>query len=113
MTEPLPCPFCGCTEYNIVEKDLDFVTIIVNCSGCGASGPDFSPTEEEANAIWNKRVVIEEAINCPFCGSDSISLIGENLSPGHCFGYCSDCFACGPSAKNEEEADSKWVTRIK
>lgn len=44
-----PCPFCGCTLLSVNEPTC------MSCLNCGASGPDFSATIDEAKNRWNTR----------------------------------------------------------
>jgi Lar family restriction alleviation protein len=73
MTAPLPCPFCGGTEVNVVEGST-FRWLVAECALCGAKcgevrkqtlgagTPDDWEREGRRDAIkeWNKRAGLAE-----------------------------------------------------
>lgn len=69
VSEPLPCPFCGCTEIK-VHEGTTFRWRIVQCDDCGAQSGEVrvqtlgdgtqtqweADAREKAIAAWNERV---------------------------------------------------------
>lgn len=64
-TALLACPFCGLTDKDSVSPDMGYVpavalnqwphsTFVVQCEGCGCSGP-LAKTGENAVNEWNIR----------------------------------------------------------
>ena len=49
-----PCPFCGGTDFEIVDIDQGFAAVA--CNTCDAFGP-MGPGEEGAMAEWNERAL--------------------------------------------------------
>lgn len=51
-----PCPFCGNKEVVITQHNLDCGTVYQGyCFICGALGPDYGSTEQQAINAWNRR----------------------------------------------------------
>lgn len=50
-TTPLPCPYCGSTEFDIADNDRFFEWIV--CGNCQATGP--TAAFGQAVAAWNHR----------------------------------------------------------
>jgi len=54
LTEPLPCPFCGCSDIDLMN-DVEFDEFFYcACSKCLAES-GMGDTEKEAIDVWNKR----------------------------------------------------------
>lgn len=51
----------------------------------------------------------DEAIPCPFCGSDNLdrNQVGNSLH----WVFCLDCNCCGPDADNLHNAINRWNRR--
>jgi len=68
MTDLLPCPFCGGTEFEIVDS-FDDAAMVVECQKCAAHGPaadaltnihpytrrPLTEIETDARRLWNQR----------------------------------------------------------
>jgi hypothetical protein len=72
--EPLPCPFCGGVDYDLLQDGETDVCVM--CDNCQAQGPATRigcrdeddgeiDLEFEAIELWNKRVGCAMGLECP------------------------------------------------
>lgn len=56
VPEPLPCPFCGTPDPEIVPDGIGWSKgYRIRCNNCRASGPSVNIEKAEAIAAWNTR----------------------------------------------------------
>jgi len=54
LTEPLPCPFCGCEDVSSVSFDDGYDNTYCYCTDCLAES-GVAGSDKEAIDVWNKR----------------------------------------------------------
>lgn len=49
---------------------------------------------------------------CPFCDSQAVDVITDELEPDDYIVYCEGCGAKGPVGSSTKQAAEKWNTRV-